>query len=90
MFGGKYPETRIETYCNAFASAFHKEKNLKRREAVGAVPPMRDCLKSPKVCHEVGDAGPDNMQIAMAEVQYANTIACNLLTVQVFDGNLLL
>ncbi len=38
MFGGKDPETGIDKYCNAFASAFHKEKNLKCWEAVGAVP----------------------------------------------------
>ncbi len=55
---------------------------MKCWEAVGAVPPMHACLKSPKVCHEVGDAGPDDeMQIAMAEVQYANTIACDLLRI---------
>ncbi len=47
-------------------------------------------LESPKVCHEVGDAGPENeLQITMAEMQNANTIACNLLTGQGFDGNML-
>ncbi len=92
MFGEKDLKTGIDKYCDEFASEFHNEKNLKCWEAVRAVPPTPACLKSPKCCFEVGNTGPENeMQIIMAEMQMqgANTIACNLLTVQGFDGNML-
>ncbi len=83
----KDPETGTGKYHDAFASAFHKEKNLKCWEGL-AVPPTHAYLKS--LCREVGDAGPENeMQIAMAEMKDANTIDCNILTVQGFDENML-
>ena len=63
---------------------------MKCWKAVGAIPPTQACLKSPKVCHEVGDSSPeDKMQILMTEIQNANTIACDLLTVRGFDGSML-
>ncbi len=57
-------------------------------EVVGAVPPTHARLKSPKVCPEVGVAGPENeIQITMAEMKEANTTACNLLIIQGSDRN---
>ncbi len=46
VFDGKDQETGIDKHHDALASSFHKEKNLKYWEAVGAVPPTYVCLKS--------------------------------------------
>ncbi len=90
VFGGQDPETGIGAYHDAFAAAFHKGKNLKCWDAVRAVPPTQACLKSPTVCPDIGDSSlEENMQIAMREMQVANTIAYNLLTVQMFDESML-
>ncbi len=50
LFGGTDPETGVDTYVDAFASAFTKETCLAAWEAVGTAPPSCVCLKDNGVC----------------------------------------
>ena len=90
VFGGCDPETGLNKYADAFAESFTKEKCVASWEAVGAVPPTRACLKDSKVRREVGDSDRnDETQIAMAEMQMANMLACDLLSAKGFQGHYL-
>ena len=90
VFSGHDPETGIQGYIDSFNFAFFCEKCLRAWELVGAVPPTCACLKDPKVRRELGDATwEDAMQIAMTEMQEANTNSCNLLHHLGYDGSLL-
>mmetsp|Transcript_12938 Transcript_12938/g.27456 ORF Transcript_12938/g.27456 Transcript_12938/m.27456 type:complete len:136 (-) Transcript_12938:466-873(-) len=89
-FWGTDPETGVDCYNDVFAESFSKESSIAAWEAVGAVPPSHACLNDKQVLWELGDASQDDVtQIAMMEMQMANTIACDLLTARGFQGNLL-
>ncbi len=74
FFGGKDPESGIDCYLDAFGAAFNKEENVTQWEQ----------LKKSKM--PVSD---NQMQIVLKEIQHANIVFWNLLTVQGFDGSLL-
>jgi len=90
VFGGTDPATGVDCCVDAFAESFLKEACIAAWKAVGAVPPSRACLNDSKVQRELGDSSDaDKTHIAMAEMQLANSIACDVLTVRGFQGHFL-
>jgi hypothetical protein len=91
VFGGTDPETNIGGYRNAFGDAFTREKCKAVWEKVGAIPTTRACLQDPKVRRELNDVDDeeDPMQLAMNEMQAANTNSTNLLSIRGYQGDLL-
>ena len=87
VFGGKDPETGL-IVVSAFQRRFSHEQNVKAWEKVGAVPLSRRCLSSPKVRRSIGD-GTDNQQALVYLIVEHNTIACNALTLEGFNGDVM-
>ncbi len=73
---------------SAFQRGFSHEQNVKAWEKVGAVPLSRRCLSSPKVRRSIGD-GTDNQQALVYLLVEHNTIACNALTLEGFNGDVM-
>ncbi len=90
VFGGCDPETGLDKYVDAFAGAFSTVQCVAAWEAVGVVPPTHPCLNDNHVCCELGDSSANGtIQIKVAKMQQANTMACNLLTAWGFQGHFL-
>ena len=87
VFGGEDPETGL-IVGSAFQRGFSHEQNVKAWEKVGAVPLSRRCLSSPKVRRSIGD-GTDNQQALVYLLVEHNTIACNALTLEGFNGDVM-
>ena len=83
VFGGTDPETKIGGYCNAFGDAFTCPKCKAVWEQVGAIPTTRVCLQNPKVRRELNTIvdKEDPMQLAMQEMEVANSNLANLLSI---------
>ncbi len=89
IFVGHDPKTGIQGYINVINFAFSCEMCL-QGELVGAVPLTCTCLIDPKVKRKVRDSSQEDvMQIAMTDVQEANTKSCNILQCLECDGSLL-
>ncbi len=90
VFGGTDPETNVGRYVDAFVDSFSKELCIAAWEAVGAVPPTRACLNNKKVSWELGNSDSNHkIQRTMREMQFANTLSCDLLITRGFKGELL-
>ncbi len=82
--------TGVSGYCDAFAASFSTKQCIAVWESVGAVPCTCVCLRNEKVWRELGDVdAKDSIQIALVEMQTANTMACDLLSAHGFNGHLL-
>jgi hypothetical protein len=73
---------------SSFQRGFSHEQNVKAWEKVGAVPLSRRCLSSPKVRRSIGD-GTDNQQALVYLLVEHNTIACNALTLEGFNDDVM-
>ena len=87
VFSGEDPETGL-IVGSAFQRGFSHEQNVKAWEKVGAVPLSRRCLSSPKVRRSIGD-GTDNQQALVYLLVEHNTIACNALTLEGCNGDVM-
>jgi hypothetical protein len=87
VFGGEDLETGL-IVGSAFQHGFSHEQNVKAWEKVGAVPLSRRCLSSPKVRRSISD-GTDNQQALVHLLVEHNMIACNALTLEGFNGNVM-
>ncbi len=87
VFGGEDPETGLIVGL-AFQRGFSHEQNIKAWEKVGAVPLSRRCLQSPKVRCSIGDGNDDQQALVHLIVEH-NTIACNALSLEGFNGGVM-
>ena len=87
IFGGEDPETGL-IVGSAFQRGFSHALNIKAWEKVGAVPLSRACLASPKVRRSIGD-GTDDQQALVHLIVEHNTIACNALTMEGHNGDVM-
>jgi hypothetical protein len=87
VFGGEDPETGL-IVGPAFSKGFSTVNNIKAWEKVGAVPLSRKCLQSPKVHCSIRD-GEDNQQVLVHLIVEHNGIACNALSLEGYDGDIM-
>ena len=87
VFGGCDPETGL-IVASTFEKGFSKAQNIRAWEQVGAVPLSRKCLQSPKVRCSIGD-GNDNQQALVHLIVEHNSIACNALTMEGYNGGVM-
>ena len=90
VFGGtdpEAPEAKKRHLDDAFAIAFSKEKNRDAWLKVGAAPFTMECLKSDKVRHDMGSDDPQAAKLG--EIQAKNHLACDILSLRGFKGDLL-
>jgi hypothetical protein len=87
VFGGCDPETEL-IVASAFEKGFSKAQNIRAWEQVGAFPLSRKCLQSPKVRRSIGD-GNDNQQALVHLIVEHNVIACNALTMEGYNGDVM-
>jgi hypothetical protein len=74
--------------ASAFQKGFSKVQNICAWEKVESVPLSRKCLQSPKVRRSIGD-GDDNQQALVQLIVEHNVIACNLLSMKGYNGNVM-
>ncbi len=87
IFGGKDPETGLIVE-SAIQRGFSHVHNINAWAKVGAVPLSRSCLQNPKVHHATGD-GNDEQQALVQLIVEHNTIACNVLSLEGYNGNVM-
>ena len=87
VFGRCNPETGL-IVASAF-ERFQKKQNIRAWEKVGAVPLSRKCLHSPKVRRSIGDGNDDQQALVHLIVEH-NVIACNALTMEGYNGNVMM
>ena len=87
VFGRCNPETGL-IVALAFEKGFSKAQNIHALEKVGAVPLSKKCLKSPKVRRRIGH-GNDEQQALVHLIVEHNVIACNALTMEAYNGNVM-
>jgi len=87
VFGRCNPETGL-IVASAFEKGFSKAQNIHAWEQVGVVPLSRKCLQSPKVRRSIGDSNDDQQALVHLIVEH-NVIACNALTMEGYNGNVM-
>ena len=87
VFGGEDPETGLIVGLS-FEKGFSKAQNIRAWEKVGAVQVSRKCLSSSKVRRSIGN-GNDNQQVLVHLIVKYNIIACNALTLEGYNGELM-
>ena len=87
VFGGEDPETGL-IVGSAFQRGFSHALNIKAWEKGGAVPLSRKCLSSPKVRRSIGDGNDDQQALVHLIVEH-NTIACNALSLEGYNGDVM-
>ena len=87
VFGGEDPETGLIAGL-AFEKGFSKAQNIRAWEKVGAVQVSRKYLSSSKDRRSIGN-GNDNQQVLVHLIVKYNIIACNALTLEGYNGELM-
>ncbi len=87
VFGGTDPETGL-IVGSAFQDGFNKTQNLHGWAKGGAVPLTRTCLQNTKVWCTIGD-GTDDQQAATLLIVEHNVLACNALTLEGYNGDIM-
>jgi hypothetical protein len=87
VFSGEDPKTGL-IVGSAFEKGFSKAQNIGTWEKVGAVPLSRKSLSSSKARRSIGN-GNDNQQALVHLIVEHNIIACNALTLEGYNGDVM-